>query len=181
MQKHYLLIFKAHFYSNLWLLWVIQFDLYMCFVGTRAWRCCTLFYNLESNTAIVFFKVIYTWFITGFLTDFSFVNSSYLFKVSNGNTRTMWVIFSNLTIKILEQRQWRRSGDSFVNFEQLSHTYFVFSIVDFEQINASFQLTFTCSKSAIETLEKVWNMSRVNNKSNRTMSLTSLWCFLLLF
>ena len=32
------------------------------------------------------------------------------------------------------------------------------------------QLTFTCSESTIETLEKGWNVFRVNNKVTRTMS-----------
>ena len=38
------------------------------------------------------------------------------------------------------------------------------------------QLTFTFSKSTIETL-KVWNMFRVNNKNTRTTSLTFFRCF----
>ena len=32
------------------------------------------------------------------------------------------------------------------------------------------QLTLTCSKSTIETLEKVWNILKVNNKNTRTTS-----------
>ena len=28
-----------------------------------------------------------------------------------------------------------------------------------------YQLTFTCSKSTIETYEKVWNMFKINNKN----------------
>ena len=30
------------------------------------------------------------------------------------------------------------------------------------------QLTFTCSKSIIQTLEKVWNMFKISNKNTRT-------------
>ena len=33
---------------------------------------------------------------------------------------------SNLTIKKPEQRHWRRSGVCIVNFEHISHTFFVF-------------------------------------------------------
>ena len=33
------------------------------------------------------------------------------------------------------------------------------------------QLALACSKSMIETLEKVWNMFKFNNKNTRTMSL----------
>ena len=39
------------------------------------------------------------------------------------------------------------------------------------------QLTFTCSKSWIEALEKAWNMFKVNNTNTRTTSLTSFRCF----
>ena len=38
-------------------------------------------------------------------------------------------------------------------------------------------LTFTCLKSTIETLEKVWNMLKINNKNIRTMSVSSFWFF----
>ena len=45
----------------------------------------------------------------------------YLLKVNNGNTRTRCEICSNLTIKMQERRQWRRSGIFIVNFENISH------------------------------------------------------------
>ena len=35
------------------------------------------------------------------------------------------------------------------------------------------QQKLTCSKATIETLEKVWNMFKVNNKDTRTTSMTS--------
>ena len=43
----------------------------------------------------------------------------YLFKVNNRNTRTRCKICSKLTIKIPEQRHWRRSGIFIVNFEHI--------------------------------------------------------------
>ena len=43
------------------------------------------------------------------------------------------------------------------------------------------QLIFTCSKLTIETLKKVWNMFKVNNKITRTMSLMSLLLTLNIF
>ena len=49
------------------------------------------------------------------------------------------------------------------------------------QKKKNIQQTFTCSKSTIKTLKKVWNMFKVNNKNTRTMSLTSFWwiyCYL---
>ena len=39
------------------------------------------------------------------------------------------------------------------------------------------QVTCICSNSTIETLEKVWTMFKVNNKSTRMTSLTLFWCF----
>ena len=47
---------------------------------------------------------------------------------------------------------------------------------DFQKIRT--QLAFTCSKSAIKTLEKSCEiMFKVNNKNNRTTSVTSFWFF----
>ena len=39
------------------------------------------------------------------------------------------------------------------------------------------QLIIICSKSTRKTLEKVWNMFKVNNKNTRTASLMSFWWF----
>ena len=44
-------------------------------------------------------------------------------------------------------------------------------------MSACTQLTITCSKATIETLEQGVNMVKVNNKSTRTTPLTSFWCF----
>ena len=49
----------------------------------------------------------------------------YLFKVKNGNTRTMSDICSKLTIKTPKQRYWRRSSVFIVNFEHTSHLVLV--------------------------------------------------------
>ena len=43
-----------------------------------------------------------------------------MFKVNNRNTRARCEICSELTIKIPEQRQWRRSGIFIVNFKQVN-------------------------------------------------------------
>ena len=52
----------------------------------------------------------------------------FLFKVSNGNTRTMCEICTRLTITP-EWRHWGRSGVSIVNFEQILHIIVVFSLL----------------------------------------------------
>ena len=49
-----------------------------------------------------------------------------LFKVNDGNTRTMCKICSKVTIKAPERRQWRHSAVFTVKFEQISHTVLVF-------------------------------------------------------
>ena len=46
---------------------------------------------------------------------------NWLFKVNNRNTRTRCEIYSKLTIKTPERRQWRRFGVSIVNFEQVNN------------------------------------------------------------
>ena len=53
----------------------------------------------------------------------------YLFKVKNGNTRTVGEFSSNLTIKTPEQRQYNRLSVFIVNFEQISHTVLVFPLL----------------------------------------------------
>ena len=39
-------------------------------------------------------------------------------------------------IKTPDQRQWRRSGVFIFNFEQITHIHLVFTIVNFEKVNA---------------------------------------------
>ena len=46
---------------------------------------------------------------------------NYMLKVSNRNTTTRCDIYSKLTVKIPERRQWRHSGIFIVNFEHISH------------------------------------------------------------
>ena len=45
-------------------------------------------------------------------------------------------MYSELTLKTPEPRQWRHSGVFIVNFEHFT-PFFSVSIVDFEQVNAS--------------------------------------------
>ena len=51
---------------------------------------------------------------------------TYLFKVNNGYTRTMYKICTKLNIKTPEQRHWCRSGVLIVNLEQISFIVLVF-------------------------------------------------------
>ena len=51
-----------------------------------------------------------------------------------------------------------------------------FTII-FNRVSVVTRLTFTCSKSATETLEKCVNMFKVNNKSTRITSMKSFWYF----
>ena len=44
-----------------------------------------------------------------------------MFKVKNRNAGTTCEIFSKLTIKTPERRQWRRCGVFILNFEHKSH------------------------------------------------------------
>ena len=49
-----------------------------------------------------------------------------MFKVNNRNTRTRYEIYSKLTVKTPERRQWYCSGVFIVNFEHISHLNLVF-------------------------------------------------------
>lgn len=61
--------------------------------------------------------------------------TKYIFQANNRNTRKRCKVCSELTMKIPERCQWRRSGDFFVKFECIFLTPFtgVF-IVHFEQV-----------------------------------------------
>ena len=64
----------------------------------------------------------------------SFQNSGYfvgiyLFKVSNRNPRTRCEIYSKLTKKTPERRQWRRFGVFIVDFEHISYLALVFLLL----------------------------------------------------
>ena len=63
-------------------------------------------------------------------------------------------IYSKLTMKILEQRQWQRSGVFIVNFGQISR-YSSASIVDFEQVNVGWGGLLRGLLTIREMLEKI--------------------------
>ena len=50
-----------------------------------------------------------------------FLADIYLFRVSNGNSGTIFEICSELTIKKAERHQWRHSGVFIVSFEHISY------------------------------------------------------------
>ena len=61
----------------------------------------------------------------------------YLFKDSNRSTRKRCDICSKETIKTPKRPHWRRSSIFIVNLEHISQLFLVFPLVDFEQVNAS--------------------------------------------
>ena len=80
----------------------------------------------------------------------------YLYKVNNGNARTIFEVCSKSTIKRLEQHQLHRSDVFIVDF--VTHCSAV-SIIDFELIitgwvKASSMSAFACSKLTKEALEQ---------------------------
>ena len=58
---------------------------------------------------------------------------NFLLKVNNINTRARCELFSKLTVKTPERRQWRRSGVFIVNFEHFTPCSSV-CIVNFEHV-----------------------------------------------
>ena len=63
----------------------------------------------------------------------------YLVKVNNRNTIYRYEICSKLIIKTPERCHWHRFDVFVVNFEHISHFFPVFSIVDFKQVNVSWE------------------------------------------
>ena len=58
-----------------------------------------------------------------------------MFKGNNRNTRIKCEIYSKLTIKTPERRQWRSSGVFIVNFEHISHLVLVFLLLTLSSVN----------------------------------------------
>ena len=58
----------------------------------------------------------------------------YMFKVSNGNARTMYEIYAKLTIKRSERHHRRRSGVFIVNFEHISQHCSDTFLIGLEQV-----------------------------------------------
>ena len=75
-------------------------------------------------------------------TQFPCTTNLYLFKDNNRNTRKGCEIYSKLTVKTPEQRQWSRSGVFIVNFEKISHLFRV-SIIDFIQVSVCSDILIT--------------------------------------
>ena len=59
----------------------------------------------------------------------SIAAGNYMFKVNDRSTRRRCEIFSKLTKKTPERRQWRRFGVFIVNFEHISHLGLVFLLL----------------------------------------------------
>ena len=62
-----------------------------------------------------------------------------MFKVNNKNTGKRYEIFSKLTVKTPEQLQWRRSDVFIVDIKHVLTPFSSVSIVDFEQVNVSWE------------------------------------------
>ena len=58
---------------------------------------------------------------------------NYLFKVNNGDTRTICEIWSVKTLKTPELRQWRCFVVLIVNFEHISHIVLVFPLLTWKE------------------------------------------------
>ena len=108
---------------------------------------------------------------------------AYFINANNWNTRTMCETLFNVNNEDT-RTTLVTSFRCLCNFEQISHIVLV-SIVDFEQVNASWvniliwfyqvdstgiytQPAFTCSTSILETLEHSLKFFKANNKDTRT-------------
>ena len=87
-----------------------------------------------------------------------------MFKVKNRNTRKRCGICSKLTIKTPERRQWRSSGVFIVNLEH-STPFSSVSIVDFEQVNICWVISYILSKYLMK-FDEVEKNTHVNLTSS---------------
>ena len=101
------------------------------FCSSISFSSCTKF---GTSIIKVFFLMIYHG-------KFSYLADIYLFKVNNGNTRTMYKICSKVTIKKPE-RQINLVTSISINFEQISHIALVFPLLT---LNTLETVTFNCS------------------------------------
>ena len=82
-----------------------------------------------------------------------------LFKVNNRNTRKSGEIFSKLTIKTPEWRQWRRSALFIFNFEHISHFFLVSRLLTLKKYMFARQVFSRPGISSFvlnETKVKIW-------------------------
>ena len=84
-------------------------------------------------------------------------NQNFIQFLSESITRSQWVQTFSLT-----------------NTSCLYTT--VTSLNDIYKVSDPSQLKSTCSKSAIETQDKLWNLFKVNKKDIWTTTMTSFWC-----
>ena len=87
----------------------------------------------------------------------------YLFKVNNRNTRKRFEICLKLTIKTPERRQWLRSVVFYCELwtYNIFHTFSRVSIVDFEQVNLSWDYLIVSAvgrsyKRSAKSIETWW-------------------------
>ena len=83
--------------------------------------------------------------------------NTYLFKVNNGNTKAIYEICLKLTLDILKRHQCRHSGVFIDNFEHILCIFLGVSIVDFQQVNADWDMPLepanNCSESSAKILD----------------------------
>ena len=109
----------CHFYHSRYKCFfftIIGFEITISFLktSTKSWCCCMGVSYSPSKKTAPFWNIL-----------FHILVCIYLFKVNNGNTRTMCEVCSKLTIKTPEWRL-RCSGFFIINFEHISHLVLVF-------------------------------------------------------
>ena len=89
----------------------------------------------------------------------------YLFKVNNRNFNIRCGLYSKLTIKTPERRQWRRSGVFAVNFEHISNLFLVFLLLTLNKYMLAGNIDshcftyltfFTCTTDRVNSLMLCW-------------------------
>ena len=108
---------------------------------------CIVPYWLPPNFAWIEVIVVkwryHVWNVS--LTDVNNPANIYLFKVNNRNTRKRYETYSKLTVKIPERCQWHRFGVLLLTLNRFV-TFSSVSVVDFEQVNGSWECVKFYSK-----------------------------------
>ena len=87
----------------------------------------TKFISLSRNAAC--FSNLSAWMWKRTIKMMRLAADIYLFKVYNGNSRTMFAVYSKLTIRKQEWRHWLNSGVFIANLEKITHIVLVFLLL----------------------------------------------------
>ena len=156
------------------------------FHSSKHLRASILLWETQSAAFYQYSCILNYFGLLNFLTFFP--AGIYLLKVNNRNIRTRCEICSKLTIKATVNVVLVSLLLTLNIFHTLLYCFYCWLwavkcplCLFLPRLGVFSQLKFTCATSAIETLEKMWNMFKVNNKNTRDVVLVFLLLTLNMF